>query len=147
MRAPLNARYLPHVQTALRMAAGLAYFSHGAQKLFGWFGGVDGSGGSVDLMTRFGAAGVIEVVAGACIVAGLWTHWTAFIASGEMAVAYFWINAAGSGSLWWWANRGEVVMLYSFIFLVFAVWGAGPYSLDAGLARGRGAAPDRPVTS
>lgn len=134
MLAPIDSRYLPAAQTALRVAAGLAYFSHGAQKLFGWFGGMGADGGTVDLMTRFGAAGVIEVVAGACLVLGLGTRFMAFIASGEMAVAYFWIHAGNSGSIWWWENRGEVVMLYSFIWLTFAAWGAGPYSLDARLA-------------
>lgn len=123
--------------SALRIAAGAAYFSHGAQKLLGWFGGF-GDGGTAELMTRFGAAGVIETVAGACIILGLFTRPLAFIASGEMAVAYFWIHTGGSGQLFWWQNRGELVMLYSFIFLYFAATGAGPHSLDAWLARRKG---------
>lgn len=123
--------------SALRIAAGAAYFSHGAQKLLGWFGGF-GDGGTADLMTRFGAAGVIETVAGACIILGLFTRPLAFIASGEMAVAYFWIHLGGSGQIFWWQNRGELVMLYSFIFLYFAATGAGAHSLDAWLARRRG---------
>jgi len=106
-------------QTALRIAAGLTYFSHGAQKLLGWFGGF-GDGGTVDLMTRFGAAGVIETVAGGLIVLGLFTRPAAFLASGEMAVAYFWIHGGG-GELLWWQNRGEMVMLYSFICVHLAV--------------------------
>lgn len=130
MLSPINDRYLPVAHAALRIAAGLAFFSHGAQKLFGWFGGIDGSGGTVELMSKFGAAGVIEVVAGALIAVGLFTRLAAFIASGEMAVAYFWMHAAGGG-LFWWANRGEVVMLYSFIFFFFAAAGAGPFSVDA----------------
>lgn len=134
MLAPLPARYLPTTQAALRIGAGLAYFSHGAQKLFGWFGGVGPDGGTVELMSRFGAAGVIEVVAGACIVLGLGTRLAAFLASGEMAVAYFWMHAGQSGKIWWWENRGELVLLYSFIFLVFAAWGAGPASVDGWLA-------------
>ncbi len=137
MLAPLNDRFVPVAQTALRVAAGLGFFSHGAQKLLGWFGGMGPNGGTVDLMSRFGAAGTIELVAGICIVLGFGTRWAAFIASGEMAVAYFWIHSGGSGSVFWWANRGEVVMLYSFIFLLFAAWGAGPYSLDAKLAERR----------
>ncbi len=122
--------------TALRFAAGAAYFSHGAQKMFGWFGGF-GDGGTADLMTRFGAAGVIETLAGACILLGLFTRPMAFIASGEMAVAYFWIHLGGSGQVFWWQNRGELVMLYSFIFLYFAATGAGPHSVDGWLARRR----------
>jgi len=122
---------------ALRIAAGAAYFSHGAQKLFGWFGGF-GDGGTADLLTRFGAAGVIETVAGTAIILGLFIRPLAFIASGEMAVAYFWIHLGGSGQVFWWQNRGELVMLYSFIFLYFAATGAGPHSVDGWLARRRG---------
>lgn len=125
--------------TALRIAAGLVYFTHGTQKLFGWFGGF-GEGGTADLMSRFGAAGVIETVAGIGITLGLFTRLFAFIASGEMAVAYFWMHmmVMGSGKIWWWENRGEVVMLLSFIFLYFAARGPGPVSIDAKLDK-RGA--------
>jgi putative oxidoreductase len=123
--------------TALRIAAGLAYFSHGAQKLFGWFGGIDGQGASAELMSRFGAAAVIETTAGLCIALGLFTRLVAFIASGEMAVGYFWMHAMTSGSIWWWVNRGEVLMLFSFIFLYFAARGPGPISIDAKLEAGR----------
>lgn len=58
--------------------------------------------------------------------------------SGEMAMAYFWIHPGGSGQVFWWQNRGELVMLYSFIFLYSAATGAGPHSGDAWLARRRG---------
>ncbi len=139
MFAPLNSRYLPTAQSALRIVAGSAYFSHGASKLFGWFGGMGPNGGTVELMSRWGAAGVIEVVCGACLILGVATRLAAFIASGEMAVAYFWIHTGGSGQIWWWQNHGELVMLYSFIWLVFAAWGAGPISVDAMLSRGKSA--------
>ena len=125
--------------TLLRIFAGLAFMSHGAQKLLGWFGGTGPDGGTVEFMSRFGIAGVVELVGGILIVIGLFTRVAAFIASGEMAVAYFWMHSAGSGSIWWWENRGEVVMLYSFLWLFFAAYGAGPYSVDAWLARRRGA--------
>ena len=125
-------------QSALRIAAGLAYFSHGAQKLFGWFGGVGPDGGTVELMSQYGAAGIIETVGGALLVLGLFTRPVALITSGEMAVAYFWMHWGQSGRMWWWDNRGEVVLLYSFIWLFFAAAGAGPFSLDAWRAR-RGA--------
>lgn len=115
---------------ALRVAAGCAYLSHGVQKLFGWLGGFGSDGGAADLMSRFGAAGVIETVCGTLIVLGLFTRFAAFIASGEMAVAYFWVHVSGGG-LFWWNNRGELPVLYSFIFLFFAAWGAGAFSLDA----------------
>jgi len=131
MRAPISERLLPVAQTALRIAAGLAFFSHGAQKILGWFGGIGPNGGTVELMSRYGAAGAIEFVAGICLVVGFGVRWAAFIASGEMAVAYFWAHAASAGSIWWWGNRGELTLLYAFIWLLFAAWGAGPYSVDA----------------
>ena len=119
--------------------AGLAFASHGAQKLLGWFGGAGPDGGTVELMSRFGVAGVVELVGGLLIVIGLFTRIAAFLASGEMAVAYFLMHVGSSGQLFWWQNRGEVVMLFSFIWLLFAAWGAGPYSVDAMLARSRNA--------
>ncbi|NNF12725.1 MAG: DoxX family protein [Gemmatimonadetes bacterium] len=117
--------------TALRIAAGLGFFSHGAQKLFGWFGGFGADGGTADLMTRFGAAGIIEVVCGLAIVLGLFTRPLAFIASGQMAVAYFWAHAIGRDDLFWWGNGGELAMVYSFLWLYLAVRGPGRFSIDA----------------
>lgn len=122
---------------AIRIAAGLTYFSHGGQKLFGWFGGFGSDGGTADLMSRFGAAGVIEVVCGAAIVLGLRTRSFAFIASGQMAVTYFWMHAAGRGSLFWWVNGGELPMVYAFLWLFFATHGPGGFSVDAWLERRR----------
>lgn len=131
---PIPARFAPAAHAALRIAAGLAYLSHGLQKIFGLLGGFGPNGGTVDLMSRFGAAGLIELTCGALITIGLRTRWAAFIASGEMAVAYFWIHSGG-GKIFWWENRGELVMLYSFVFLALSVMGAGPASVDAALER------------
>lgn len=125
---------------ALRIAAGLGYFSHGAQKLFGWFGGFGPDGGTADLMTRFGAAGVIEVVCGIAIVLGVFTRPAAFLASGQMAGAYFWAHVAGRDALFWWANGGELAMVYCFLWLYFAARGAGDFSLDGWLAKRKGEA-------
>jgi len=116
--------------TALRIVAAVLFFSHGAQKLFGWFGGMGPGGGAASLMTLMGAAGVIEVVAATGIGIGFATRLLAFIASGEMAVAYFYTHVRGSNSLWWWENRGEVAILYCFLWLYFAAAGAGPISVD-----------------
>ena len=126
MFAPLSDRHRPLVHAALRIAAALGFLSHGAGKLFGWFG-TD----AVELSSRYGVAGIIELVAGTFLLVGFATRFWAFIASGEMAVAYFWIHMAGDGSqLWWWTNRGELPFLYAFIWLLFAAWGAGPLSVD-----------------
>lgn len=131
----LGNRYLPVAQTALRVMAGAGFFSHGGAKLFGWFG----ADGTVELMSKFGVAGVVETLGGLLLILGLGTRLVAFISSGQMAVGYFWVHAMGSSSIWWWENGGELVMIYSFVWLLFATWGAGPYSLDAKLARSRSA--------
>ena len=116
--------------TALRVVAAVLFFSHGAQKVFGWFGGMGPGGGAASLLTLMGAAGVIEVVAATGIAVGFATRLLAFIASGEMAAAYFYSHVRGSNSLWWWENRGEVTILYCFLWLYFAAAGAGPISVD-----------------
>ncbi len=144
MTGPISERYAPATHAALRIASGLTFMSHGLQKIFGLLGGAGPNGGSVELMSRFGAAGIIELICGALIVVGLGTRWAAFLASGEMAVAYFWIHAGGAklfsgeGKLFWWENRGELVMLYAFVFLALSAWGSGPCSVDAALAKKRG---------
>ena len=134
-----NPRFHSIALTALRIFAGLAYFVHGAQKLFGLFGGFGPNHGKVELMSRFGAAGVIEVVAGLCIALGLFTKPLAFIASGEMAVAYLLVHF-GADKIWWWQNGGELPLLYAFLWLFFSANGAGPYSADASMNRRRGPA-------
>jgi putative oxidoreductase len=112
-----------------RVAFGFAYMTHGAQKLFGWFGG-RAVGFSV---SEYTAAGIIEFTAGALIMLGFRTRTAAFIASGEMAVAYFWKHAMSGDSiqLFHWQNRGELPLLFAFAFLLLSSMGSGPYSLDA----------------
>jgi putative oxidoreductase len=121
--------------TALRIAAGLTFTVHGAQKMLGWFGGFGANGATVEYLGRFGIAGGVELIGGLLITLGLFTRFAALIASGEMAVAYFWMHVGGSGKLFWWENRGEVVMLYAFLWLLVAAAGAGPISLDAALRK------------
>lgn len=132
---PVPARWTDLVLLALRVVVGLMYACHGAQKLFGWFGGPGGNGGSVPLPSLPGLAGVLELVGGLLIVVGLSTRAVAFVLAGEMAIAYFLVHA-GRG-FFPIVNRGEVAVLYCFIFLVLWAVGPGAYSLDGrrGLAR------------
>jgi putative oxidoreductase len=117
----------------LRIVVGVVFITHGLPKLFGLLGGFGPEGGAAPLMSRFGIAGVLEVFGGALIALGLFTRPVAFLLSGQMAVAYFWIHVGG-GSLWWWDNGGRLALLYSFIFLFFSAWGAGSFSLDSRIA-------------
>lgn len=129
-----SAGYRSFAHTAFRVGVGAAFFSRGAQKLLGWFGGTDGNGATADLMSMYGAAGVIEFVGGLLVAVGLFTRLAAFVASGEMAAAYFIAHVAG-GSLFWWGNRGELAMVYCFAMLAISAFGAGPTSVDALMAK------------
>ena len=135
MTGPISERYAPATLAALRIGVGLAYWSHGLQKIFGFLGGFGPNGGTVDLMTRFGASGVIELIAGGLIVIGFGTRWAAFIASGEMAVAYFQFHAPTS--LFPSVNMGAPALLYCFFYLYLVFAGPGAWSLDGVLARAR----------
>jgi putative oxidoreductase len=106
-------RFSPYIYGALRIVAGILFALHGAQKLLGMFGGRQ-----VPLMTQLGLAGGIELVCGLLIAAGLFTSVAAFLASGEMAGAYF-IGHAPRGPIPL-QNGGEVAVLYCFLFLYFA---------------------------
>jgi putative oxidoreductase len=128
---PNLARY---THALLRIVVGVNFMTHGAQKMFGAFGGVDGHGGSVPLGTLFGAAAVIELVAGFLITIGLFTRPAAFLASGEMAVAYFMAHVPNGGIIPV-VNHGEPALLHCFIFLFFAFNGPGPLSVDEGRMR------------
>jgi len=119
----LLAPYLPHLYVALRIVAGLLFAQHGAQKLFGLMGGT----GPVELASIMGVAGVVELVGGLSIAAGLFTSLWAFLASGQMAVAYFMVHA-GQG-MWPVQNGGELAALYSFLFLYVPLRGTGRWGL------------------
>lgn len=117
----------------MRIVVGFLFFTHGAQKVLGWFGGFGEAGQTAELFTRYGAAGVLEAVGGLLIVFGLFTRPVAFVLSGQMAVAYFWIHA--QNGLWPWVNRGELAVLYSFVFLFLTAAGGGSLSLDSFIAK------------
>ena len=125
-------RFSPLLYAVMRVVVGLAFACHGAQKLFGAIGGVDGRGGSAALFSLFGVAGIVEFGGGLLIAAGLLTGYAAFIASGEMASAYFMSHAPRG--FWPIRNGGELAVLYCFVFLYIASRGAGPYSIDHTLA-------------
>ncbi len=126
------APFAPYAYAIMRIIVGLSFACHGAQKVFGWFGGVGGQ--PVPLASLFGVAGMIELVLGFFIAIGFLTGYAAFIASGEMAVAYF--MAHYPKSFWPIENGGEPAVLFCFIFLYMATQGSGIWSIDAS-SRGR----------
>jgi len=119
----------------LRVVAGAMFAFHGAQKVLG----VLATNGQPPVGSQLWIGGVIELVGGALIALGLFTRPAALLASGTMAVAYFqfhWKLALDHGKFLPAVNGGELAVLYCFVFLVFAVSGAGAYSLDARHGRG-----------
>ena len=122
--------YQPHLLALLRVVAGLLFLSHGLVKLFGFPEGA--MPGQMPLLSLMGVGAVIEVATGALLVLGLFTRPAAFIASGEMAVAYWMFHApAGFYPI---LNQGELAILYSFLFLYVAASGPGAFSLDNSLS-------------
>ncbi len=130
----LFGQFQDQVHGILRIVAGYAFMLHGAQKLLG----ILGADGPVEYVSRMGLAGLIELGAGALIMVGLFTGLAAFIASGEMAVAYLMAHVGAAGGLLTpITNRGEPAVLYCFIFLFIATAGSGAFSLDRVLSRGK----------
>jgi len=119
-------RFAEMAYALLRVMAGLMFAVHGAQKLFGFLGGQQQPVGSL-----FWVGGVIEFVGGLLIAIGLFTSWAAFLASGEMAVAYFMVHAS-KGGFWPILNKGELAVLYCFVFLYIACRGGGRYGVGRG---------------
>ena len=117
-------KYSEYLFAIMRLVVGLLYACHGAQKLFGVLGGQTQYSNPL-LFT----AGVIEFFGGLLIGLGLWAGYAAFIASGEMAVAYF--KAHAPHAFWPIINHGELAALYCFVFLFIASRGSGTWSIDA----------------
>jgi putative oxidoreductase len=122
MKAPLG-RFSDLTYALLRIVAGGMFAIHGAQKIFGVLGGQ-----AQPIASMAGAAGIIELVTGIMIMIGFMTGIAAFIASGEMAAAYFMAHAPGGLNPV--QNGGEPAVLYCFVFLYMSSRGSGRYSVD-----------------
>ena len=122
------AVWTPRILGILRIITGLLFLQHGTAKLFGvpHIAMFDG----LQLISLMGLAGMLELVGGLLVLIGLFTRPTAFVLSGMMAVAYFMAHAPKG--LLPILNQGELAVMYCFVFLYFAVAGAGAFSIDAG---------------
>jgi putative oxidoreductase len=119
----VSERYSVHFYALMRIVFGFLFIFHGLQKIFGLFGGR-----TAELLSLRGLAGAIEIVGGALIMVGLYTRPAAFIASGQMAAAYFMSHQPAG--FWPIQNRGELAALYCFAFLYIASRGKGAWGLD-----------------
>lgn len=128
-----RARLETIVYAALRIIAGAMFMLHGTQKLFGFLATKAGP----EVGSQLWIGGVIELVCGALIAVGLFTRPAAFLAAGTMAVAYIQFHWKGAFDTRFFplVNKGELSALYCFVFLLFAVRGAGSISIDRQLGR------------
>lgn len=125
-------RHAPQIYALMRIVFGLMFLTYGVQKL-GMFGGQ-----AVPFLSwPFGVAGIIEMIAGTLITIGWFVRPAAFMAAGEMAVAYFYVHQFGIVQIGQPAgllpvqNGGIPAVLFCFAFLYFAARGAGIWSVDA----------------
>ncbi|MEO8144114.1 MAG: DoxX family protein [Betaproteobacteria bacterium] len=119
----------PQALAVLRIVTAYLFITHGTAKILGiphqeMFDGLK-------IMSLMGAAGILELVGGALMLIGLFTRPVAFVLCGFMAVAYFMAHASQGNVLVPMLNKGEPAVLYCFVFLYFAVAGAGAWSVDA----------------
>lgn len=127
----LNRVLGPHTGAAyvlMRIVTGLLFSFHGMQKILGILAKSQPAVGS-----QLWLGGVIELVCGLCIAAGVFTTWAAFLASGTMAVAYtqFHWKFAGGARFFPGINKGELALVYAVVFLYIACSGAGGFSVDS----------------
>jgi putative oxidoreductase len=125
------SRWQPYVLAILRIVVALLFIEHATIKLFGFPPG--GMPGPQPIASLLGAAAIIEMVTGVLVLLGLWTRLAAFLASGEMAVAYFMFH--GSKGFWPAVNLGEAAILFCFVFLYLAAAGPGAWSIDGARLR------------
>lgn len=129
----------PKALSILRIIVGFLFLWHGSQKLFG-FPPSGQPGGELSALMLVG--GILEFFGGLLILIGLFTRWTAFILSGLMAVAYwmahglaFMKEGAGAVAFLPLVNRGELAVIYCFVFLYLFFAGGGSWSVDNALKK------------
>lgn len=123
-----------------RLVLGLLFTTHGIAALFGVLGGAVPQGGSISpWLWPYGTAALIQFVGGALVFAGLATRPAALVCSGSMAYAYFTVHA--KIALLPAQNGGDEAVMFCWAFLLIALFGPGPLSLDALITRLRRARP------
>ncbi len=127
----IHANWSPRLLSVLRIVTAFLFIAHGAQKLFGFLAPPGAPG--PPMLSEIWIGGVLEFFGGLLLLLGLFTRPVAFILSGMMAVAYFQMHAPGG--FWPLQNKGEMAVLYCFVFLYLALAGGGEWSVDRLLRR------------
>jgi putative oxidoreductase len=123
---PNTDKWTPYVLATVRIVTALLFLEHATMKFFQFPAAIPGV--PYPLPAIMLAAGAIEVVTGLLITVGYFTRVAAFIASGEMAAAYFMAHAPQG--FWPALNMGELAIMFCFTFLYLAFAGAGAWALD-----------------
>lgn len=123
-------KYQPQALAVLRVVTALCFMAHGTQKLFGF--PASQMGGTVEIFSLMGLAGVLEVFGGLAILLGLFTRPVAFILAGQMAYAFWFMHVPmmGQGNIIPVANGGDGAVLFCFVFLYLVFAGPGAWSVD-----------------
>ena len=116
----------PSMLSVLRIVTAFLFIQHGSMKLLGFPPSEAFAG--LKLFSLIGFAGALELFGGLLVLLGVFTRPVAFILSGEMAFAYFMAHAPHGFSPI--LNRGELSVIYCFVFLYLAVAGGGVWSVD-----------------
>jgi putative oxidoreductase len=132
MTAQTSQRFAPALLAALRIVAGVLFLAHGIVKLIGFPAGAQP--GPQTLFSLLWIGAVIETVTGTLIALGLFTRPAAFLASGQMAVAYWMFHAPRN--VYPAMNGGDAAILFCFAFLYLAAAGPGAFNLGSLLHKG-----------
>lgn len=127
------SRWRPHALAVLRIVVAYLFIQHGTAKFFGV--PPTPNSGNTALFSLIGLAAVLEIAGSLLLAIGLFTRPTAFILSGFMAVAYFMAHGSQGHVLAPIMNRGELAVLYCFVFLYFVFSGPGAWSVDNARSR------------
>jgi putative oxidoreductase len=117
------SKYENQIYSILRIVAGFLFLCHGSQKLFSF----PPAGHMIQPYVVF-IAGPIEFFGGLLVMFGLLTRWAAFICSGEMAYAYWFVHSSNAALPL--LNGGELAIIYCFLFLFISAHGSGTFSID-----------------
>ena len=126
MELPWLSRWQPQMLAILRIVVALLFIEHATIKLLGFPPG--GQPGLQDVGSFLWVAGLIELVTGVLVLVGLFTRPAAFVAAGEMAVAYWMVHA--KMGFYPAVTMGEAAILFCFAFLYIAAAGPGAWSID-----------------
>jgi putative oxidoreductase len=119
------SQWAPRILSVLRILTSFLFMQHGGQKLFGF---PAPSQAAHPLLSLIGIAGILEFFGGLLLLVGLFSRPVAFLLSGQMAVAYFMVHAPQG--FWPLLNKGELAVMYCFVFLYLSVAGGGSWSID-----------------